>query len=358
MRRGENIYKRRDGRWEGRYIYSRDEKGKAIYRSVYGHSYVETKEKLKNIRNITVIESRHTFSYFADNWLSSVKLNHKRSTFTKYSSLYTNHLKNELGNVNINLINCSIIKKMLEDKSYLSAKTRSDLLCIIKQIIQYAQKENIAINLTVFELSIHNEIKLIRVLTSAEHKILTDYLTDSQDICKFGVFLAMYTGLRIGELCALKRENIDLVNNILHVTNTLQRVKSDDLQHKTDVIITEPKSKCSIRDIPLPNFLHELCEKHYGGLKSEDFLLTGADYYIEPRTLRYRFNGYIKKCGLTDIHFHTLRHSFATRCIELGFDVKTLSEILGHHDVNITLNRYVHPSIELKKKNMNKLDGK
>ena len=99
----------------------------------------------------------------------------------------------------------------------------------------------------------------------------------------------------------------------------------------------------------------KLFRKYYSDMDADSFLLTGSNNYIEPRLLNYRFQQYIEDCELSDVHFHTLRHTFATRCIEHGVDVKTLSEILDHYDVNITLNRYVHPSLELKRIGMEKL---
>ena len=122
---------------------------------------------------------------------------------------------------------------------------------------------------------------------------------------------------------------------------------------KTKIIITEPKSQCSIRDIPLPTFIIDIAKQFAS--KPKTFILTGTDRYIEPRTMQNRFKKYIKESGINDANFHALRHTFATRCIEVGFEIKSLSEILGHANVNITLNRYVHSSFELKHSNMNKL---
>ena len=136
----------------------------------------------------------------------------------------------------------------------------------------------------------------------------------------------------------------------------MQRIQETNIGAacKTKVIITEPKSDCSIRDIPLPSFLVEIAGQFAGHPKA--FILSGErGKYVEPRTMQNRFKSYIAESGIDDANFHALRHTFATRCVEVGFEIKSLSEVLGHSNVNITLNRYVHSSFELKHFNMNKL---
>lgn len=165
--------------------------------------------------------------------------------------------------------------------------------------------------------------------------------------------LCLFTGIRAGELCAIKWDDIDISEKKLSVRKTLQRLRTSKPEGcKTEVKLLEPKSSSSVRDIPLPDALMELLEKFY---ISGAFLLTGENSrFIEPRTMQNRFKKIIAACGIQDANFHTTRHTFATRCIELGFDVKSLSEILGHANVAITMNRYVHPSMELKRENMNR----
>ena len=158
------------------------------------------------------------------------------------------------------------------------------------------------------------------------------------------------------ELCALKWENISLENATLKVQKTLQRIQETNkgASTKTKIVITEPKSKCSIRDIPIPKFLVEIARQFLDSPKA--YILTGdKSKYVEPRTMQNHFKQFVDACGIEDANFHALRHTFATRCIELGFEIKSLSEILGHANVNITLNRYVHSSFDLKSANMNKL---
>lgn len=184
---------------------------------------------------------------------------------------------------------------------------------------------------------------------------LVKYLLKDTDYTKLGILLCLYTGIRIGELCALRLEDILIQEKTMRITKTMQRLQTlSNVDSKTKIVITTPKSISSQREIPLPDFLIKIIVGF--NYNTKDYILTGANNrYIEPRTLEYRFKSILKRCGLENYRFHQLRHRFATQCIELGFDVKCLSEILGHSSVNITLNRYVHSTMELKKNNMEKL---
>ncbi len=175
---------------------------------------------------------------------------------------------------------------------------------------------------------------------------------EEMDSTKLGFYLCLSTGLRIGELCALRWKNIDIQQKILRVTSTIKRIKTSDMHSttKTELMITAPKSLSSIRDIPLPEKLAEMLLSFKQA--DEKFLLSGSNEPVEPRTMQYRFNKYAEKLKLSYSNPHVLRHTFATHCIELGFDIKTLSEILGHSNVEITLNRYVHSSEERKRLQM------
>jgi integrase len=173
-----------------------------------------------------------------------------------------------------------------------------------------------------------------------------------------GILLCLFTGMRVGEICALKWEDFSFQEKSIHVHNTMQRLQIPDstTAQKTRIMVTSPKSKCSIRTIPIPDSLIQLIQKEFPN--RQGYVLAAVnEKYIEPRTMQKYFHYVQKQCGLVPVNFHALRHTFATRCIELGFDVKSLSEILGHATVNITLNRYVHPSMELKQQNMQKLSS-
>ena len=169
------------------------------------------------------------------------------------------------------------------------------------------------------------------------------------DSCKFGVLIAMATGLRIGELCALKWKDISLKENYIYVNKTMQRIKNIYSDNpKTIIIEDSPKSSTSNRKIPIPANLITLFKQFR---QNDDcYLLTGrSDKFVEPRSLERKFRKYIKNAGIEKANFHMLRHTFATMCIEGGFEIKCLSEILGHSGSQITLDRYVHSSFDLKK---------
>ena len=369
-RKGENIYKRKDGRWEGRYIQLYNEQGKPKYGYVYARTYNEVKQFLidkKASNTIPVISHASNLKYadLLDEWMQFSRIHIKESTYARYSQLINTHIKPLLGKYPISKISTQLIEAYIgnqlkcgrmDGSGGLSAKTVSDILTIIKSSFDYARYNDVYVICNLSKLSIRQQKKDIRVLTVKEQENLISILTEDMDLFKFGTVFALYTGIRIGELCALMWENISLDNATLKVQKTLQRIQDTNkgASTKTKIIITEPKSKCSIRDIPIPEFLVEIARQFSDNPKA--YILSGdKSKYVEPRTMQNHFKQYVDACGIEDANFHSLRHTFATRCIELGFEIKSLSEILGHANVNITLNRYVHSSFDLKSANMNKL---
>ena len=192
-------------------------------------------------------------------------------------------------------------------------------------------------------------------MTATEQKQLQQYLYNNLSDRNLGILVCLFTGIRIGEICALKWDDISFTEKHIKIQRTMQRIQCDEDERKTKIIITTPKSKCSLRTIPLPDIVIERIEKDFQN--REGYVLTGQkDIFVEPRTMQNHFKRVLEECKIRNVNYHVLRHTFATRCIELGFDIKSLSEILGHASVNITMNRYVHPSMELKRENMNKLN--
>ena len=369
-RKGENIYKRKDGRWEGRYILLYDEHGKAKYSYVYARTYNEVKrllidKKANSSMQDAERQSGILYEDLLDEWVQYTRINIKESTYARYLHLINTHIKPQLGKYPVSKISTQLIEAYIDNqlregrldgKGALSAKTVSDILAVIKSSMEYARYNNIHIICNLGKLGIKQQNKNMRVLTVQEQEALVSVLTDKMDLFKFGALFALYTGIRIGELCALQWENVLLDSSILKVQKTLQRIQdtSKGASTKTKIIITEPKSQCSIRDIPIPAFLVPIARQFSGSPKA--FVLTGdKTRYVEPRTMQNHFRQYIDACGIERANFHALRHTFATRCMEAGFEIKSLSEILGHANVNITLNRYVHSSFDLKRSNMEKL---
>ena len=368
-RKGENIYKRKDGRWEGRYVKGRDGK-KAIYGYVYSKSYSEVRKKLVLKRAEYALEENKPsassskdalFSDLAEMWLRSIEATVKESTSLKYRNILNCSVVPRLGNTNLSEIDFSVVSalcnELLEsggkDQSGLAAKTVADALSLTKAVIKYASRMKYMTDRTALDVSVKVKNAPLRVLSVQEQQVLISELREELDFTGLGIYICLFTGIRVGELCALTWDDISLENNMIHVHRTMQRIQTPDGEKKTAILIAEPKSQCSIRDIPIAGTLRE---KLMQQSVKEGYVLTGnKNKYVEPRTMQNRFKAIVERCGIRDAHFHTLRHTFATRCIEVGFDVKSLSEILGHANVSISLNRYVHPSMELKQKNMDKL---
>lgn len=364
-RKGENIYKRKDGRWEARYIKAYTPEGKARYGYCYGRAYQEAKNKANAARaalmNQTSTEGRRRgklLYVYGDEWLQLKQSAVKESTYAKYHMIMERHIKPGIGGYPVTALTSLLIQQfaysLLHEKQ-LSTKTVRDILAVLHAVLNYAKKQMPVLQ-SVEIVYPRKEKGEMRVLSFQEQKLFTDYLLQEMDNCKFGILFALLTGLRIGEVCALRWRDISLVDGVVNVKTTMQRIKNLDGngRNKTKIMISEPKSFSSARSIPLSFFTHELCRKFEGA--KDAYILTGqTDHYMEPRVLQYRMAHYAKECGLQGVHFHTLRHSFATRCMEVGFEIKSLSEILGHASPQITLERYVHSSMELKRENMSKL---
>ena len=368
-RKGENIYKRKDGRWEARYVKSR-RSGKTVYGYVYGRSYLEVKNKRTDViaglkdsaESIENCAAQPSLRRLSEMWLDSLRPSRKASTIVKYKNQLENHILPTFGDMRLSDINNeamiqfgNILQK--SDGKGLSTKSASDIISQMKSIRKYALLHGYDVGFVSECITITQQQESIRVLSMEEEKVLLDYVRGTSDLTGLGILICLFTGLRIGELCALTWENISFDDRKLFVRKTMQRLQNIDKNAptRTYISIDEPKSKCSIRTIPIPdNILDKLAGTH----PENAFVLTGRpDTYVEPRTMENRFKSILKKCGIDDANFHALRHTFATRCVEVGFDIKSLSEILGHANVNITLNRYVHPSMELKRKNMDKLSA-
>lgn len=350
-RRGENIYKRKDGRWEARFVKEITIDGKKKYGSVYGHSYSEVKQKQKiHIFNPQIIETKNfaTVESIMKNWLYLTKHKTKYSTFVKYETIINNHIIPELGKINVSMLTAKHISEFTDKLigSFATA-TVNNILIVLEMGFDYAEEEY---NIKCPKISLLKQSKQeMRVLSRSEQQTLIRYIRNNDNCFSFGILFALFTGIRIGELCALQWD--DIKDNKIHISKTMQRIKNED--GKSTVMITEPKTDKSNRIIPVPTAIYELIEKYR---KPKGYVIRQAnDKFIEPRLLQKKFGEITSACGLENVNFHALRHTFATRCIESGFDVKTLSEILGHTNVRTTMDRYVHSSFELKQKNMEKL---
>lgn len=367
-KKGENIYKRKDGRWEGRYIKDRTSSGKAVYGYVYARTYHEVKSKQKKVildisqsTKLPAMERYISFQAASLEWLDRQHTQVKESTYNKYKNLTCSYLLPLLGTVPIQQLTDAQIDQFSrcllltggQKGTGLSAKTVSDTLSVVRRILAYSSEAGYNPAASATKITVKRQEKELRVLSSKEQCLLCDYLTNHLNERNIGILLCLFTGMRIGELCALTWEDISICDQTIHVHHTMQRIQTNENSGaKTKIVISTPKSKCSIRTIPLPDKITLILSLY----KKKGYFLTGSEkYFIEPLTMQNHFKRVLQASGIAPANFHALRHSFATRCVEMGFDIKSLSEILGHASVNITMNRYVHPSMELKRQNMQRL---
>ncbi len=366
MRTGENIFKRKDGRWEARYHKGRDSSGKIIYGYCYGKTYAEAKENAETARTgclqgkpYDARSEKIPFRTYCSAWLQQKKICLRNSTYVKYQGFLCNHIIPYFGNllpVEISSMMVASFSELLLKEKRLAPKTVKDILVVLNAVLQYMESQYPRQLRKIDVVYPHEQEKEIRVLSIEEQKTLTTYLLKETDACKLGILLALTTGIRLGELCALQWDHIFLEKKLLRIDASMQRIRNleENPANKTMIVIGPPKSRSSIRTIPIPEAMVALC-RQFRPVSGTGFVLTGTEQYMEPRTVQRSFARYAAACGLENVTVHTCRHTFATRCIEAGFEMKSLSEIMGHANVSITMNRYVHCSMELKRKNMEKV---
>jgi len=365
-RRGDNIHKRKDGRWEGRYKSGVKNDGTAAYSSVYAYTYNECKNKLEKAKaNMLVPKSNYSgirFSEVLELWLSTNKIRTKASTENKYRYMIDLHIKPELGNYKVSCLTTTLINNFLQKKLENGSKNNEalspsyvrTLAIIIESSLKFAVNEN-------FCTPLKNKINKpnipkteLAVLSVVEQNQYEYALKKNKTLASLGTLIALHTGMRIGEICALQWKDIDLTNDLIYVKYTVTRIKSYEQHSKTALIIDTPKTNSSNRVIPISSALKPILEDAFKYKKSK-FVISETPNFIGTRTFDYKYRKLISEAGLKVVGFHTLRHTFATRCIEAGMDIKTLSEILGHASATTTLNIYVHSSLENKRKQLEKL---
>lgn len=369
-RRGDNIRKRKDGRWEARYVTDDNEGLSKKYASVYGKSYQEAREKREQIIKHSKEEVRYSKDlYFRDvlkSWQDSNRVRLKDSSVSRYQNLIDTHILPELGNRRMSQINASVINRFLTAKlktgrldktGGLSASYVRSITLIISSAINYGVSEKMCKPLCSHITKPTVTRKELTVLSESEQSRLENELLDNMNEEKLLIFITLYTGLRIGEICALRWEDISLESNLLYVRKTVSRVwYIENGRKRSRLIVDLPKTKSSYRCIPICSKLSSVISaflfRHRTG-----YMLSGVNDtdFVSPRTFEYRYKKIMKKANVRLVNYHALRHTFATRCIERGVDIKTLSEILGHADASITLNTYVHSSVDLKRIQLEKI---
>lgn len=373
-----NIHKRSDGRWEGRYKIGVYPDGRPRYASVYSRVYAEAKEKL--IRAMAEHEApprfgkekekekekECMFSEVLEMWLSNNRLKQKGATEHKYRTLIERHIDPALGGRRMSQMSATVINTFLaqkqeagriDKKGGLSASYVRCMSHIIRSAMTFAVYEDFCqpLKSPVYKPALcKNDLQILSA--DAQKKLECYIFENSDDPTCVGILITLYAGLRIGEICALSWDDIDLSSKIIHVRHTVSRVRDTDprLGNKTKLILDTPKTASSMRDIPISDSLFTRLFE-FKRSSSHGFVLSITGDFVTPRTYENRFHRVLEKCGVASINYHALRHTFATRCIEAGVDPKSLSEMLGHANVGITLNTYVHSSMDMKRRQIEKL---
>ena len=358
-RHGENIRKRSDGRWEARYMTYDEETGVKVCRSIYGHTYEEAKAKRAAVfrtsagqtgtgnalEQISDAARNIVFGTAAAEWLASVKAEQKPSTYEKYSFIYHSYLEAALGSVRLPEITEKLVRDRLSSCRTASESLQKSIYGVLNGILRHAAGQYHTVFPEIKRPPMKPHAKKAETFTKSEQTKLLSVLCRDMDLFKLGVLLCLFTGLRLGELCALKWPDIDLANRTLTIRRTVQRLYVENAGTKTSLVETSPKSGNSRREIPLQDTIAALLAAHRNGKE----YVFGGDRPLDPRTMQNHYRAILKEAGVSYKNFHTLRHTYATNCIEGGTDVKSLSEMLGHSSVKITLNYYVHPSMDTKR---------
>ena len=276
----------------------------------------------------------------------------KLSTISAYSLILEKHILPAFGN-NTQLTEEEVQRFVLQKlQSGLSQKSVRDILVVLKMIQRFGSKRGY---LSPQDWSIHfpteRENANLAVLTVSQQRKVMQYVSEHFTFRNRGIYICLCTGMRIGEVCALRWGDINLAAESINVQRTIERIYVVIGEHRhTELIIGPPKTKNSIREIPVNRSLKQMLKPLRQLMNDNYYVLTGEATPTEPRTYRNYYNRLMRQLELPPMKFHGLRHSFATRCIESHCDYKTVSVLLGHSNISTTLNLYVHPNLEQKRK--------
>ena len=281
----------------------------------------------------------------------------KQSTMAAYVLILENHVLPEFGDndsLHEHDVQAFVLKKI---ERGLSVKSVKDILIVLKMVMKFGVKNEW---MTHYEWDIkypaNNQPKELEVLSVANHKKILDYVQHNFTFMSLGIYISLSTGLRIGEICALKWSDINVADGTITVQRTIERIYVVEGGKKhTQLVINTPKTVNSCREIPMSKELLAMVKPMKKVVNGDFYVLTNEDKPTEPRTYRNYYNRLMEKLDIPKLKYHGLRHSFATRCIEAGCDYKTVSVLLGHSNISTTLNLYVHPNMEQKKRCINKM---
>lgn len=281
----------------------------------------------------------------------------KQSTMAAYVLILENHILPTFGEDNSlpeQSVQAFVLHKI---ESGLSTKSVKDILIVLKMVMKFGVKKEW---MTYYEWDIkyhpNSENKVLDVLSVSNHRKILNHIQSHFTFMGLGIYISLSTGLRIGEICSLKWSDINVTDGILTVNRTIERIYIIEGEKKhTELVINTPKTKNSCREIPMNKELLGMLKPLKKVVNDDYYILTNDERPIEPRTYRNYYKRLMEKLDIPKLKYHGLRHSFATRCIEVGCDYKTVSVLLGHSNISTTLNLYVHPNMEQKKRCIDKV---
>ena len=301
--------------------------------------------------------SNKTIREIAEAWKEYKRPYVKQSTMAAYVLILENHVLPEFGDndsLHEHDVQAFVLKKI---EHGLSAKSVKDILVVLKMVMKFGVK-NEWMNHCEWDIKfpVNSQPKELEVLSVANHKKILDYVQHNFTFMNLGIYISLSTGLRIGEICALKWSDINVADGKITVQRTIERIYMVEGEKKhTQLVINTPKTVNSCREIPISKELLAMVKPMKKVVNADFYVLTNEDKPTEPRTYRNYYNRLMEKLDIPKLKYHGLRHSFATRCIEAGCDYKTVSVLLGHSNISTTLNLYVHPNMEQKKRCINKM---
>ncbi|MDO4389463.1 MAG: site-specific integrase [Eubacteriales bacterium] len=359
-RHGENIYKRRDGRYEGRYVTGKTAAGKTSFGYIYGYRYTEVRKELLR-KKAELLKSNESIACCSNmllcNWLqywleSEVLGRVKTSSYQTYLQQINIHLIPALGDFSLSKLTPVVVHSFISqmEETGFAHNTVKNAFRLLNAALRFAQEEGLILKNPCKKVRVQpKEMMEQRVLSQSEQEKVRKTALAQEDL---PTLLSLYTGMRLGEVCGLKWSDIDWEKRTITIRRTVQRVSSvENCAGKcTLLMIGAPKSKHSHRVLPIPEFVLVLLRKAFQVMDTEDAYIFGkADRAAEPRTMQRRFWRKMTALGFSGVHFHTLRHSFATRLMELGIDIQTVSALLGHQSAKTTLEFYGHSLSEQQK---------